>query len=73
MTKLCEKCGKGEAVVNLNTASRVDDGEPGPDLWIAADLIAEDLGQQAAPDLDPRPVGVLAFGSRRALGEPVSV
>jgi hypothetical protein len=48
MAKLCEKCGKGEAVVNLNTAARVDGGAPGPDFWICAQCFREGVNSPEA-------------------------
>jgi hypothetical protein len=38
--RTCEKCGKAQAVVNLNTARTVD-GRPGPDLWLCAACLTE--------------------------------
>jgi hypothetical protein len=40
MRTTCEKCGKAQAIVNLNTAKTID-GHLGPDLWLCAACLTE--------------------------------
>ena len=47
-TKLCEKCGKGEAVVNLSTPKQVEGGDPGPELWVCAECFGEGVNSPEA-------------------------
>jgi hypothetical protein len=49
--KLCEKCGKDEAVVNLNTATCVDGDGSGPDLWICVQCLREGVNSPEAQAL----------------------
>jgi hypothetical protein len=47
MDRTCEKCGKRQAVVNLNTAKTVD-GQPGPDFWLCAACLHDGLSTPQA-------------------------
>jgi hypothetical protein len=47
MAELCDNCGK-PALVNLNTWKHVDDGSPGPDLWLCAECLTRGMNTPVA-------------------------